>query len=214
MCKVVKWKYSSHIIYELCFHLAFGCLDICLVRVKKSGSLTECPTAYKSIASFFSQSPSSPAYAFDSKRKYFCMRHWTCSVFSLWWIFANVFFFVQSENDAKIDALYTICAVLTGWRQDHKNDSRRNIMNKCVLWDQPWSESLFVCVLLLHLNSFSPHHVSLCSLCNFCSPRAQSEMIIFSVGTHHFVLFNRFAFFCHHQKLFTLSSYPTVCGRS
>lgn len=81
MCKVVKWKYSSHIIYELCFHLAFGCLDICLVRVKKSGSLTECPTAYKSIASFFSQSPSSPAYAFDSKRKYFCMRHWTCSVF-------------------------------------------------------------------------------------------------------------------------------------
>lgn len=69
--------------YNLWAVLSFGfrCLDICLVRVKKSGSLTECPTAYKSIASFFSQSPSSPAYAFDSKRKYFCMRHWTCSVF-------------------------------------------------------------------------------------------------------------------------------------
>lgn len=63
------------------------------------------------------------------------------------WHWTNFSLCIMDEMHAV--AAMCMCMVLTS---SHKNDFRRNIMNKCVLWEQPWVGFLF-CVLLLHLNS-------------------------------------------------------------
>lgn len=77
------------------------------------------------------------------------LHHRAFSLLKKIYIYIYIFFFVTLN-------IFRFCAIWCSWvcwRQNHKNDFRWNIMNKCVLWEQPWSGSpFFVCVMILHLN--------------------------------------------------------------
>lgn len=126
MCKVVKWKYIlCHIIYELCFQcFSHFVWFVFFSSLWAMFGMTECPKGIKALHHW--------AYALQKK-----------NIFA---VTLNIIFFFHCHWTKRC-MLYSM---ILCWRQNRKNDFQQNIMNKCVLWEQPWSGSLFV--LLLHLN--------------------------------------------------------------
>lgn len=83
MCKVVKWKYSSHIIYELCFHLAFGVSTFVWWEWKKVVRWRNAQRHIKALHRFFPSHHHHPHTLSIRKENIFAcdIEHVQCSVF-------------------------------------------------------------------------------------------------------------------------------------
>lgn len=140
--KWVKRKYSSHIIHELCFHSALGVSTfVSFLNANNNNNinkqqLMECPTAYESIASVFF--PATTTIFSDCKENIFAV---TLNIF----VFVNVLlnFVCVCFWMITMQKLASVLFVRSLLMSSYKNDFRWNIMNKCLLWDQPWSEVSF-----------------------------------------------------------------------